>query len=387
MKKGTRVYIEHYFARKDLDIVEYTIDFHSISDAETFFTVIDRQIQYTPFKFYKLILPHDGKNRMFAGSWYYLPHYLFEGSSYESLDENSAGSAVYSGVIKVKSAPIIFSQFLRHIYGRTFSSTQNFTAQYTSHFDQLIVVDCGQGNWNEAYTDSEALIYDLGASTMFSQNQIQALVRRRFATYGNRKIDIIISHWDMDHFQALKYLTPAHLSMINAVYGPDNIPSTNVYKDAINNLSNHGVNYYFIAPTAARKGKVINLNLLLSTGYIDYFRAVKGGSKNQTGIVLAIKGKQKVALLTGDHHYPKILDVISGLYTQRNIILVTPHHGGNAGELVIADWQAEFASVTCPISVGSNPYKHPTQNFNNLMRLQNSTPDKTDTKGDINYVL
>lgn len=387
MFNETKVYIESYCSRKEQNIVEYAIDFNSIAEAEELFNVIGLQSEYTPLKFYKFIVPYYGVNRMFAGSWYYLPHFLFENASYESLDENTEGSAVFSGVITLNHFPVVFSLYLTHVSNNIDTSVQNFNTTFNSAFNKLVVVDCGQGNWNEVYNNDEILIYDLGASTTFTQNQVQALVNQRFSMYGGMKIDIIISHWDMDHFQSLKYLTPTQLSLVNAVYGPDNIPSTNVYTDAIDNLSKNGVKCYLIAPTTFRQGKCIDLNLLSSTNYVDYFRAVKGCSRNQTGIVLAIKGKRNIALLTGDHHYQKIFNAIFGHYTNRHIILVAPHHGGDAGSLLIQTWQNEFVSVKCPISVGPNSYGHPFQNLNNLTQLQRSSPDITEYSGNLTYVL
>lgn len=385
MTKATKIYIEKYLARKDIGFVEYTVDFLSIDEAQKLFSIIDPEIKYSPIKFYKLIARYDGKNRMFSGSWYSMPNDFFQNATYEEIDPDTDGSGVYSGIIRVENFPAYFPRFLTHVDGNNYPTVQKVEIDFKDHLEKLRVVDCGQGNWNEIHTKSKALIYDLGASSDFTQFQIQSLVNRRFSAFGKRKIEIVISHWDMDHFQSLKYLTGSHLSRVKAVYGPDNLPPSNVYKDAMNNLSKHNVKCFLVAPTTARKGNRIDLNLLSSSKNVDFFRAVKGGSRNQTGIVLAVKGKHKIALLTGDHHYSKILDAIHNRYSGKRIVLVAPHHGGEAGNLSVSAWKRKFVNITCAISVGRNSYGHPNQNLSKLTLLQTSSPDRTDATGDITY--
>ena len=387
MTKQTKLYIESYLSKKDAGSVEYTIDFQSIDEAQALFLLINPDIEYSPFKFYKIIAPYHGKNRMFSGSWYSLPNRYFENASYEAISDDSEGSAVYSGVIRIKNFCDDFPQFLTHVDGNDYPSVQSIVIDFNDKLKELRVVNCGQGNWNEIHTKSETLIYDLGASSNFNQYQLQSLVNRRFSSFFNSKIDIVISHWDMDHFQALKYLSTSQLSKINAVYGPDNLPPSNVYSDAMDNLSKNNVNCYLVAPTTIRTGNRIDLNLLSSSQTVDVFRAVKGSSRNQTGIVLVVKGQDKTVLLTGDHHYPKILNAIHNRYLGKSAILVAPHHGGMADNLSVSDWKKEFANVTCCISVGQNSYGHPSQNLSKLDKLQNSSSDRTDTKGDITYTL
>lgn len=387
MTKKTKLYIEKYLSRKDIGFVEYTVDFLSIDEAQDLFSIIDPEIKYSPMKFYKIIARYDGKNRMFSGSWYSIPNEFFSNARYEAIDADTDGSGVYSGIIRVEKFPDDFPQFLTHVDGNGYQTVQSVVIDFNERLEKLRVVDCGQGNWNEIHTKSKTLVYDLGASSNFTQLQIKSLVNRRFLALCKGEIDIVISHWDMDHFQSLKYLTRRHLSKVNAVYGPDNLPPSNVYRDAMNNLSKHNVSCYLVAPTTVRKRKCIDLNLLSSSKTVDCFRAVTGGSRNQTGIVLAVKGKHKTALLTGDHHYSKILDAIHNLYSGKSIILVAPHHGGDAGNLSVSAWQKEFVNVTCAISVGKNSYGHPSQNLNKLTLLQTSSPDRTDTKGDITYKL
>jgi beta-lactamase superfamily II metal-dependent hydrolase len=114
---------------------------------------------------------------------------------------------------------------------------------------------------------------------------------------------------------------------------------------------------------AARLGKSREIVLvpLWQKGVFTMFRATPGRSRNQTGIVLGVRGQHRIALLTGDHHYDKVLAAASKVPTfcQQPCVLVTPHHGGLAGNLAAADWLAVFPNMTTPISCGNNSYGHP----------------------------
>jgi len=250
----------------------------------------------------------------------------------------------------------------------------------------LKVINCGQGNWNEVHSDSHIIFYDFGASQRYTAGQITSLISSRMSKIKNKKFTIVISHWDLDHFQALRHCTVNDLSNCSAIYGPSNIPNTIVYNDVVSKMSSYKIPFFGISSTS-NEGRAIKLSRISSTRSVDVYRAGPGRSRNQTGIVLAIKGRDKVAILTGDHHYPKILNAINGKYSGREIIMVTPHHGGNAGKLVVDSWNEEFSSVTCPISVGDNSYGHPGANINELRRLEGAPPAQTIIDGDLCYHL
>jgi len=92
-----------------------------------------------------------------------------------------------------------------------------------------------------------------------------------------------------------------------------------------------------------------------------FFRATAGRSRNQTGIVLGVGGQAKISAADGGHHYEKLLaaaDKAPNL-TKRPYVLVTPHHGGHAGEPAAADWTSRFTNISTPISCGVNLFGHP----------------------------
>lgn len=393
MQSYINIYIENYISKLSGDIVEYTIDFDTVDSALNFFKLYFPQAEYNSNKFYNLRTSKQGRHRMFAGSWYSIPMNIFESSEYEDINEESEGGGGYSGLIILQSSIADYSQYLTSLQNDEYEFLQSsniaFQAELQIDFNHtpkdLIIVNCGQGNWNEIHSKSEVLIYDMGASSRYSSAQIKNLINKRFSQFKGKTIGIVISHWDMDHFQALNYLDKQQLSQIPYIFGPSNIPPSNVYKSTINHLITNGVQCRLIPPTTNRNGRAINLNQLSTSKTVDVYRSVSGSSRNQTGIVLVIKGTKSVAFLTGDHHYEKIFDAIDTKYTGRDIVLVVPHHGGNSGVLRLSDWQSEFPVIECPISYGDNSYNHPNQNLSIINSLQGSSPKTTHTQGDLKF--
>ncbi|WP_028774022.1 hypothetical protein [Shewanella waksmanii] len=384
------IYIENYSSDKDMGIVEYTIDFKSEKDASTFLEAVNIEYDASNPKFFGLTLPHQGRKVMYAGSWYKFPleHMYDEDIQVIDVSEDNEGEggAFYRNKFKIEREVDSFSELLTSVDSLDFKFDTTIDIEPVDIANELVVVDCGQGNWNEVRTRKHTIIYDLGASSRYSETQIKALIDRRFKNFLERSVYIVISHWDMDHFQSLKYLSKEHFSKIIAVYGPTNVPSTLVYQDAIDNILENNVPFHLI-PNTDRTGRTIDLNLLLSSNSLDLYRATNGRSRNQTGIVLAIKGSEKLALLTGDHHYCKILAAISGKYRKRKTLLVAPHHGGAAGHFSVNEWAKELTVEDCAISVGDNSYNHPDPHHNNLEDLRNSLPDRTDQAGDLIYKI
>jgi beta-lactamase superfamily II metal-dependent hydrolase len=387
------IYIENYISKLGGDIVEYTIDFDTVESALNFFQFYFPQAEYSANKFYNLRTPNQGRHRMFAGSWYSIPMSMFENSEYENINEGSEGGGGYSGIIELKNSITDYSQYLTNLKNEEYEFLQDSNISFQAELEvefintptDLVVVNCGQGNWNEIHSKSEVLIYDMGASSRYSSTQIKNLVTKRFSKFKEKSIGIVISHWDMDHFQALNYLDKKQLSQILFILGPSNIPPSNVYKSTIKHLKNNNVYCRLIPPTTNRNGRAINLNKISTSKTVDVYRSVSGSSRNQTGIVLVIKGTKRIALLTGDHHYEKIFDAINTKYTGRDTVLVVPHHGGNSGSLRLSDWQSEFPVIECPISYGDNSYNHPNQNLSRINSLQGGSPKTTYTQGDLNF--
>jgi beta-lactamase superfamily II metal-dependent hydrolase len=391
ISKQINIYIENYSSKPGSNEVNYTIDFHTIDSARDLFQEHFPNEEYNQRRFYNLITKNTGRHRMFAGSWYSLPQSIFNNSEFEIINddtESSVGSAGFAGSITLQKFDISFSEHLNKSFLTESNFFQNEEIELPDEVPKkLVVANCGQGNWNEVHYKSHLLFYDFGASARYKTKEIKKLINRRVHSDDKRRIKIIISHWDMDHFQALNHLTAEQLTKVDYVSGPSNLPQSNVYRSTMEHLLSHCVNCYLIPATTIRSGRTISLNLLRTSTHLDLYRAVKGNSRNQTGIVIVIKGSKAKAILSGDHHYEKIFNAIHGKYTGSNVIFVAPHHGGNAGELRLTDWVLEFNQIKCPISYGTNSYNHPNQNLSKINSLQGTTSSTTFKNGDITYSI
>ncbi len=257
---------------------------------------------------------------------------------------------------------------------------------------ELTVIDCGHGNWNEIKTATDRVIYDVGAGRWFTKAKVRSLVAGRRIASETRSISIVISHWDVDHFHALLEFDPTELAKLRVVFTPSQIPDTETYRRVHRLLTQNGVTLAALQP-AGRLGtsREIVLEPNWQKGVFTMFRATPGRSRNQTGIVLGVRGQHGIALLTGDHHYNKVLTAASKepTFFQQSCVLVTPHHGGLAGNPVAADWLAVFPTMATPISCGNNSYGHPMAAVAVELKAMQAgiVPWRTDVNGTWSKVL
>lgn len=323
------------------------------------------------------------------GSWYDVDLEAFRGLQYQPTVADSAGSSFLRAYLSGKPSEGNFSQFLAP---QKFASIPQDNAALLfskNHKNSLLltIVDCGHGNWNEIETESERVIYDVGASRSFTKADVRALVLRRNIAGESRPITIVISHWDVDHYQALLEFTPAELKKIRLFVTPSQIPETETYKRVKTMLLANGVSWVALPPAVtASTSREITLEPRLIQGAFTFFRATTGRSRNQTGIALGVRGPSKTALLTGDHHYEKLLAAADKAphLTRRPCVLVTPHHGGHAGEPSAVDWTNRFTNISTPISCGVNSFGHPFADVLHELKLMQggmAGPWQTKTHG------
>ncbi|WP_428852256.1 hypothetical protein [Imbroritus primus] len=321
-----------------------------------------------------------GQSGMREGAWYDLPVDIWDGARYRDVAPAEAGSTFLRAVLEGQNRTIHFPSFRTPQNYAVLTPTESPLAfssmSKTPSPIRLDVVDCGHGNWNQVYFDDAILIYDTGACQSFSAKQVRALVRGRQITKESLPVYIVISHWDVDHYQALQRFTRKELQKIACVYVPSQVPNTATYKSIKALLDSENVSIKALAPAGKTKpGRTIELVHIASPGHIRVFRASAGQSRNQTGIALGIVGAGKNALLTGDHHYPKLLDVTHHLSRTNPLVLVTPHHGGCAGALDVQAWLKAFSAIEAPISCGTNSWNHPFPRIvNQLSLMQGNIP-------------
>ena len=301
---------------------------------------------------------------MKEGSWYDIPPGAFAGAQYQAVNADSAGASLLRANLVGVPNQSNFAQFLaRPKLANVPASNLALVVQPIPEGPvTLTVVDCGHGNWNEIETTADRVIYDVGASRWFTKAQVRKVVSGRSIASETRPISIIISHWDVDHFHALLEFEPAELVKLRVAFMPSQIPDTETYRRVLKYLTRHGVELAAIQPaTRTTTSRVISLEPHWNQGIFTLFRATSGRPRNQTGIVLGVRGQNAVALLTGDHHYDKVLAAVHKVpsYDGQSCVLVTPHHGGPAGNVSATAWLSYFSSLATPISCGYNSYGHP----------------------------
>lgn len=335
------------------------------------------EFEYTP----------DSRLGLRQGSWYRVPLTFWEGMSYQPITPENAGGVYMKGKLQADTAAINFSQFLvDRRYAKVSTGSVDLPDEPITSPVELIVVNCGQGNWNEILTPKTRLIFDVGACRTYNENQVLALVASRNIATEKRKVTIVLSHWDIDHYQALLKFSKAEIAVIDQIYAPDLLPDTHTQKN-VQKMFNGKITC-IPAANKANAGNKINLIQTTHQPPFRILRATRGNSTNQSGIVVFVDGPTKTALLTGDHHYSKILTAANNLTTSCAAVLVVPHHGGKGGPLDQGAWNAKFTSLDAPISVGNNPWGHPWTVYTTpLQAIQGSPLSRTDKHGTLTYTL
>ena len=329
-----------------------------------------------------------GQKGFKEGSWYDVDLAAFEGMQYEIVNADGEGASFMRARLTGSPREGKFAQFLaKPRVANILPSQLDIVVDPDAKGSiELTVVDCGHGNWNEIRTTTDRLIYDVGASRWFTKTQIRNLVAGRSIASETREVSVVISHWDVDHFHALLEFQPTELKKLRTVFVPSQVPDTQTYRRVHKLLTDNNVNLEMLPPaTSPDTSKKIVLVPIWQNGIFTVFRATSGRSRNQTGIVLGVRGPREVALLTGDHHYEKVLAAATSSlgHGKPPCVLVTPHHGGLAGKLSASDWLTVFSSLTTPISCGANSHGHPMAAIENeLKAMQAGTPIlRTDTAG------
>jgi beta-lactamase superfamily II metal-dependent hydrolase len=248
---------------------------------------------------------------------------------------------------------------------------------------KIRVNEVGQGNFNEIHIDNNLLVwYDLGSRTSDTIKKVVEI--RSKAIEINFKISelideikvesfgLIISHWDVDHYNGIFNLTNEQLEKFDFIVLPKTIPNQTSLR-AFNLLPPQKVLLVNSKPKIRNQPK--KMHVVFDLKYIKLFRATKSSNRNKSGIVVSCHGEEKDAILSGDQKYELINAVVVPKCKNKNMILVVPHHGGHSGDVkLVANWNV-IAGI---ISVGDNPWGHPYENvineFNGKLLCRTNEP-------------
>lgn len=234
-----------------------------------------------------------------------------------------------------------------------------------SHF-QMKVANVGQANLNIlSFNDKALIFYDLGAPIGSSKQELRKICDK-YIDNGSVKCSLIVSHWDIDHYQCLKALSISEIQ--NAFWQvicpppPETVTATNVFNSLKTALPK---NVHCIRPPQRTLGSSYpRIYEFSRRGCISLYIGESSRNKNYSGILLFVNGRAANALFTGDCLLCQACDALCQEYymsSSKKHFLVVPHHGGDIKpEFLRYNTCARYKCFGAIVSVGgNNKYGHP----------------------------
>lgn len=243
------------------------------------------------------------------------------------------------------------------------------------------VKNVGQGNLNVLEIHSINIFYDLGYSINASKAEIDTFYNNNIKLFQNKFI-IIISHWDLDHYQLLlKLVDSKEIQNLTTLIVSSVMPNRTVI-NLMNTLESknveiikvpcapktkapRGLNFYtkYNASKTFFDQNIANLKIPLYDKFsIEIFRGAKRANRNRYSLVVIMNFYKYKIILTGDSNYKDVdYFIFNKLDSSEDDIIyyVVPHHGGNAGNVTFENLLFDKTKSDFIISVGENNYGHP----------------------------
>lgn len=244
---------------------------------------------------------------------------------------------------------------------------------------ELRIWDVGQGNTNSIYDGDNLALFDFGASMYYGTQKIDNIIQNhRKILNAAERVTLIISHWDLDHFNMLCRVADSFFSDICCVFCPP-IAIGLTASQVIDRIQDN-CNYINVINPAPKTCRWCGVCKSYEGDRYCLYVGEESRSKNNSGLLLLVKGKSSVAMLTADHSnyqvwrkvYPDI-DKDAG-----KVHVVVPHHGGRCGNTKI---QNDIKPGVAIISVGGNMYGHPKASVESEYRKSGYTVRRTDSCG------
>lgn len=221
---------------------------------------------------------------------------------------------------------------------------------------EVYVHDVGQGNWNEVRVDRKAVVvYDLGAAWPMRAAGVRMLVAPADQRYQQEQPSLIVSHWDVDHYQGLIGLSDAAIQSFTRIVLRSTAPNR-TSSQVLNRL--RALNPSALVSLNAEPRGTIASQLVLkqNLGWLKVYNARMSSSRNKSGIALTVESNTATAVLPADHHYLQITrDLLPQLPSKKRHHLVIPHHGGRAGRMT-------YTAGTRPLGIAvlsADPNRYP----------------------------
>lgn len=234
------------------------------------------------------------------------------------------------------------------------------------------VRNVGQANWNEIHSGNKlVVVYDVGLPIYAKKDDVSKMISDVEKDYQKDNPILVISHWDIDHYHALKYwLKVSQKFPFSSMFYISELPNVTA-KRIIEKLQKNYSNI-LLNPICVQCNKNLpNLKKIASISNKIRFYApntFQSNDRNSSEIVVVAENQFGSAILPGDSHYEQLTDILSEIKTTENHNLVVPHHGGD--DMFIYNTNGLICN-NAVISVGENTYGHPAKNIEADLRKMN----------------
>jgi beta-lactamase superfamily II metal-dependent hydrolase len=277
----------------------------------------------------------------------------------------------------------LFDSFYLNYYMTGSGNVSNLTFHKKGKVS-VTIRNVGQGNWNEInFNDKVDIVYDAGAPMNASRADIATIIGNRNTLYPTSKPVLILSHWDKDHYHSLLGMTDTELqSNFSAFVCRDRVPNrtSRILFARLRNAVGSENTYTISANTRlTRGGPTFFSPLTPKNNQVVLYNSQHHKNRNISGLALTVKTKSGSIILPGDAHYDQISrDILPHLNYRHKHNLVVPHHGGKAGAYQY-NTPALAKVDKAVISVGTNRYGHPFENYITSLRTSGFTTHQTNS--------
>lgn len=241
---------------------------------------------------------------------------------------------------------------------------------------KLQVNNVGRGNWNEIIVGNKPrIVYDMGTNIeKKSWNGVKSLAEKH---KYERKPTLIISHWDLDHYNVFLYMNNTDREQFSQMIVTSTLPSLTPFRLLQEVVKHTKVKVVLVDNVFVKSLPILNL-IDVNNSQLKLFVCpmTMNGSKfntNESGLILDVDDENKNILLTGDCTYEQASEAIKQSYSKINQnkdhYLVVPHHGGGHSPKYITPQHCILKGAIISVDelikdktgrVGRHRYGHPT---------------------------
>ena len=222
---------------------------------------------------------------------------------------------------------------------------------------EITVWDVGQGNTNCISDKTNLTIFDFGTSFYYSKTKQNAILNaHKEFIKGHDRVSLIISHWDIDHYNLLCVASDEFLENICCIFYPSVGIGLTMAQVAARIQKN--CCYRRAIVSSQKTSRRCGIQKVCEGDRYALFIGEESKNKNNSGLLLSIFNDKATAFLTADHSNHQVWNCLfASAYTGiQELHIVVPHHGGDCGRTAIPN---EIIPGVGAVSVGSNLYGHP----------------------------